>query len=401
MARPARYREPEGDRLRIAVVASGDMARPAGSELVQLSIAKGLASKGHKLRIFRYGDGHLVAQWCAIAEHCTRVPDGARVRRAPAPLAKALVGPSLRTWQWRPDCVYVNHPSDVPLGAFLAGRGWRPVVCHLHLPYGGKRSAALIASLRRADRLVAVSTATGKSWLAAGVPASRLSVVRNGVDTSHFVPLADPRYRAELRAGYGLPADAFVVLFLGRLVPAKGVEVLLDAVRRLVEELPGLPTRLVIAGRGGDTPYGKQLMGRARGLPVTSVPWQADPRPLYWSADALAVPSLWEEPLGMVVLEAQSCGLPVVASRVGGMQEILDGKPYGQLVEPGRPGPLADALASLRDWRTSTDLGSRARANAVLHHGLERAVGQMEGVLRSCLGPRPPLEDSRQREPAG
>src|SRR5690606_24162974 len=143
-------------------------------------------------------------------------------------------------------------------------------------------------------------------------------VVFNGIDTSLFRPLPpDPELRRELGAHDGTP----LLLFVGRLQPWKGVETAL----RALPEIPG--ARFVVAGDGEDRPRLEALTDalglRGRVCFLGSVERRELPR-LYSSADLLLATSHASETFGIGPVEAQACGLPVVASRFGGFPEVVD-----------------------------------------------------------------------------
>jgi len=186
------------------------------------------------------------------------------------------------------------------------------------------------------------------------------------VDLEAYTPGASAD-RASTRAALGLDPDAFVVLFAGRIEQEKGVDVLIGALRLLVEVAPRCHLVIVGSPSPGTDPalahrYVERLHGLAEGLPVTWLPRRSDVVPLLQAADAAVVPSVWAEPLSRSILEAIACGVPVVATRVGGSPEILTGWLAEYLVEPGDPGALAEPLAGLCEWRTrDVTLGDRCR----------------------------------------
>jgi glycogen synthase len=129
------------------------------------------------------------------------------------------------------------------------------------------------------------------------------------------------------------------LIFVGRLIRGKGVQVLIDAVRELARR--GLRRELTIVGAGPEAP---EFMRAAQGLPITFVGVKRDRELSDIIADhkILVVPSLEPEPFGIVALEGLACGCSVVASRHGGLPEAVG--PHGVLFEPGSPIALADAI---------------------------------------------------------
>jgi glycosyltransferase involved in cell wall biosynthesis len=156
------------------------------------------------------------------------------------------------------------------------------------------------------------------------------------------------------------PADEFHVGIVGRLVPVKGHAVLLEAAARLAHR-PGL--RIDIFGTG---PLEEELKSRAAALgdKVVFHGFRQDMRAAMASLDCVAMPS-FNEGLPYTLLEAMHLGLPIVASRVGGMKEILSDGKTALLVEPGDAAALADSLSAVMDDRAlGESLGAEARADA-------------------------------------
>ncbi|WP_416565556.1 glycosyltransferase family 4 protein [Nocardia testacea] len=217
------------------------------------------------------------------------------------------------------------------------------------------------------DVVTYVSKYTRRRFAAAFGPDAALEYLPPGVDTETFRP--DPAARAELRARYGL-GDRPTVLCLSRLVPRKGQDVLLIAMHRIRERIPGAV--LVIAGSG---PYEDRLRGLADALGLTDdvvftgrVP-AAELAAHHTLADVFAMPArtrgagLDVEGLGIVYLEASATGIPVVAGTSGGAPEtVLDGK-TGRVVDGRRADHVADAIADiLADRDAAAEMGAAGRA---------------------------------------
>ncbi|MFW5899084.1 MAG: D-inositol-3-phosphate glycosyltransferase [Jiangellaceae bacterium] len=204
-----------------------------------------------------------------------------------------------------------------------------------------------------ADRLVA-NTAYEAAQLVALYDAdpSKVVSVHPGVDLDVFSP-GDPR---AARRRLGLRDDDVVLLFAGRVQPLKAPDVMLHAVARLVADAPALRRRLVVAVVGGPSgsglakPHGLQLLARCleiddvvRFEPPVPQPALAD---WYRAADLSVVPS-HNESFGLVALESQACGTPVVAAAVGGLQTaVADGR-SGVLVDGYDPSDWAHAIATV------------------------------------------------------
>ena len=195
-----------------------------------------------------------------------------------------------------------------------------------------------------------------------GVPPQRVSVVPCGVDTARFRPLG----RARVRRHLGMPIKERVVLFVGRIEPLKGIDVLL----RAVSHLDGDFRVLVIGGDGKDLGRKGELSALATELSITDKVTFLDAvphsdLPLYYNAaDVCVVPSYYES-FGLVAVEAMACGVPVVASRVGGLKETVQDGQTGYLVPWLCPEPFAERLELLMNNESLRRiLGREARAAA-------------------------------------
>lgn len=194
-----------------------------------------------------------------------------------------------------------------------------------------------------ADRIVAASPhERGLLARLYAASESRIAVIPCGVDLNRF----HPRDRTVARTELGIPDDRQVVLFVGRLEPLKGVEILIDAVAELEDSRPDL---LIVGGDARASSYMALLKERAeaRGIGGRTRFEGAvahERLPLYYSAaDVCVVPSFYES-FGLVALEAMACGAPVVASRVGGLVGTVRDGQSGFLVPWRCPQPFGDAI---------------------------------------------------------
>ncbi|HLI16566.1 MAG TPA: glycosyltransferase family 4 protein [Acidimicrobiales bacterium] len=197
-------------------------------------------------------------------------------------------------------------------------------------------------------------------------------VVPPGVDPGRFRPLT-PAARSEARRAYGLRDDEVVVVSVSRLVPRKGMDVLIEATARLASE--GLGLRLVIGGSGRDAPRLERLIRRLRAPArlLGAVDEDGLPR-LTGLADvaAMCCRTRWlgleQEGFGIVFLEAAACGVPQLAGRSGGAEDAVVDGVTGLVVD--RPADTVAVAAALRRLVVDADL--RAALGAAAH---ERAVG--------------------------
>ncbi len=274
----------------------------------------------------------------------------------------------------------------VPL-AQLAGMGSVIVTEHL-VGYSHSSGQKWLKQreLSRADQVVCVSRAVA-SMLERdyAFDVERGRVIENGVDATGL-DRGQPRAgveRRKIRERLGVPADAFVWTFVGRLEPQKGVDVLLDAFARAHGPAsagsPARPARLWIAGDGSERPA-LEVLSRALGVgeQVHFAGAVLDASPFYWGADGFALLSRWEG-LPLALLEAQAAALPVVAAAAGGIPEAIRDGTTGLLVP--REDPLAAATALLRiedDPELARRLGYEAARQAREEWSWERMVSAYE-----------------------
>lgn len=225
------------------------------------------------------------------------------------------------------------------------------------------------------------------------LPPEKVDVIPNGLDAAAWTAPVD---RTAARRALGVPADAPLVVFAGRLEWEKGVQTLLAALPRLRRHHPGLT--LVLAGSGTQR---AQLQAQARRSRVAGAVrfvgqlGTGDLAAAYAAADVACAPSLYE-PFGLVALEAAAVGTPLVVGDTGGLRELVEPGVTGLRVPPEDPAALAEAVSRLlTDQVLARRLARAARSRVLREHGWD-AVGRrtaqvyataerQERLLRSTL----------------
>lgn len=219
-----------------------------------------------------------------------------------------------------------------------------------------KRRATRLAT-RLAHDIVVISHATRERLLEIGVPERKIHLIPCGIP----IPRKQPP-RAEARARLGLPANAFVISSLARLVPDKGISDLIEAVIRVTD--PGSDLVVVIAGDGPERAKLEHLAAIRLGSRAVFLGRVADTSDVYAAADIFVLPSHMEG-FGLVFVEAAFHGVPSIATRVGGIPDAIADGITGLLVPPGDPDVLASAIQRLRgDPEMRQRLGAAAQARA-------------------------------------
>jgi glycosyltransferase involved in cell wall biosynthesis len=289
--------------------------------------------------------------------------------------------------QWRADAVHTHNDRPLIYAAPAArlARVGRVVHTRHGRGLGNSRRQVLLgnAAARLTDDFVCVSEDAARMSVAQGLPPRRVQTVWNGIDTRRFA-FADPR-----------PDGPAVIV--ARLSPEKDIATLLHAVRRVVDADPAF--RLEIAGDGPCLPELRRLAAEL-GLDgsVTFLGLVRDVPALLARAKLYVLSSI-SEGVSLTLLEAMACGLPVVATRVGGTPEVVVDETTGLLVPPGDPAALAAALnRTYRDADLAAALGRRGRARVEAHFDIRRMVAAYE---RKYLGTEETSHDAVDNNPAG
>lgn len=237
-----------------------------------------------------------------------------------------------------------------------------------------------VAALKRMDRIAAVSGAARERLIRAGIPATRVTVILNGIDADIFAATAevDPQ---QVRAALGLPSSARILASIGRLSREKGHGFLLEAFAAIAPDMPDV--YLVLVGDGPERERLKKLaMARHISHRVVFAGFQEDVASILRAVEFLVIPSLTEG-LPVVVLEAFACGRPVVATAVGGVPEVVRDGETGLLVPSGDLAGLSRAIRILLSDPTALE-----RMGAVCHSwvrerfGIQRYVAEFADLFR-------------------
>jgi glycosyltransferase involved in cell wall biosynthesis len=288
---------------------------------------------------------------------------------------------------WRPDVLHSHM-----VHANLLARAIRPVVgmpalvstIHSINDGGSLRMAAYRLTSGLVDRFTIISRLAAERYIAIkAVPARRLQVVPNAVDTDRFRKL--PGARAVLRRELGL-GDEFVWLAVGRFEPAKDYPTLIAAFARLAAVRPA--SRLLLVGQGSLRSEVEGMV-RAAGVEegVRFLGVRRDIPALMSAADGYLLSSAWEG-MPVVLLEAAAAELPIVATRVGGVAEVVEDGSTGLLVRSADPAALSEAMEKMESLTREARLamGARGRILVEQRYGTDRIMETWERLYSDVIG---------------
>jgi glycosyltransferase involved in cell wall biosynthesis len=365
-----------------------------GSQSQLAMLADGLAERGHDVAVAVLYSGQVIEGALESA--------GVRIMRLHKTGRWNVAGPLLRLTRLflteRADVLYSFLPTQTTLAALLLPP-WLPTRLVFGIRAGGMQldrydtlsalSYRLEAWLsRRADFVIANAQAVRADAIARGVPAERIAVVPNGIDTEAMCP--DAAAGRELRQRWGIGEKEFVIGMVARLDPMKDHATFLSAARTFMREHPD--SRFVCVG-DGPAAYRRELdtLARSQGL-AGRILWAGEigaSRAVYNAFDITTLSSAFGEGFPNAVGEGMACGVPLVATDVGDVAAIV--ADCGEIVPPCQPDALSAAWGRMRErLRQEGDgLRARTRTRIVEHYGLDTMVSLSEQVLAELCAGRP------------
>ena len=238
-------------------------------------------------------------------------------------------------------------------------------------------------SLRAARKVLTVSLPFRDELVARGVNQNRIEIIHNAIPPDWGGRFREPDHARALRAQLRIGEDRNVILIVGRLSREKDHVTLLDAVAKLPSDLR---PHLIIVGEGPERPRIEQ---RVKDLnlasSVTLTGQQASAEPFYGIAQVAVLSSL-SEGSPNALLEAMAAGVPIVATRVGGIPEIVSHRESALLLEPGDAASMRDSLAAiLQDSTLAHNLVEHARQRIVKDHSPEARAAKLMETYRRLL----------------
>jgi glycosyltransferase involved in cell wall biosynthesis len=228
-----------------------------------------------------------------------------------------------------------------------------------------------------AERFISISEQIRKEMIECGIPSEKILGIPNFVNVAKFRTSYESRISA--RKKYSIPDDQLVFLFVGRLVERKGVEFLLRAWQKCS---PGI---LWIVGSGPEETRLKQLR-QVLGLEhVMFREETSSPVEFFQLADVFVLPSL-KEGFPVVVIEAMSCGLPCIATRIGGVVDQIEDGRTGKLVDPGQVQELSDAIQYVAtNERERKQWGKAARETVLQRYDISQVISTYQSLYSELI----------------
>ncbi len=390
-----------------------------GGAVSALRLSAGLAKRGHEITIIttphRYpGEAAGSLDWAEV--RCLTVAGGYLSLRYGLSFIRKTVAEVRQQRGRKFDIIHVHsgYASLSILTWVLKKSTGVPAVHSLYCPLRTKPSGKVRAvdflpvsllserCLKRVDRIVAISRNVADSLVRANIPSAKISVIPPAIDLDIY----NPRVQGDMRNRLGITPDQPVLLFVGNLNWRKGIHILLEALASVVKKTPEVRLLMVLnipieKYESEDLSGARDEMGlmhkvkndiKVLGLAENVVPLgiMPDLAGVISASDFLVAPftgttGVADYPIS--TLEAMACGKPVIATRVGGLPEVISDRKNGLLVSPGNPQELADAILYLLEHREEAQkMGMEGARRVAEEFSTEVVVNKMERIYKALCG---------------
>lgn len=346
-----------------------------GGAFQVLHLLRGLARRGHR-NWLACPRGCDLAQAAGTAAEVCELPMHGDADLTLTPRLYRLIR------RLQPDLIHLHSRIGADVWGGIAGRLAGVPVIHTRRVDNPEPRWTVALKYRLHDRVIAISEEIGRVLVAEGLPPAKLRVVRSAVDAARY---AQPGDRPAVTAALGVPADALLLGVVAQLIERKGHRVLLAAVPELAAAYPGL--RVVFFGQGPlESALRQEIAAAGLDRTVSLAGFRHDLERILPCLDLLAHPALMEG-LGVSLLQAASAGVPIVASRAGGIPEAVRDGENGLLVPPGDARALAAAIgALLADPARRRALGAGGQALMAREFSIDAMVEGNLAVYREVAG---------------
>lgn len=372
--------------MHVIVLERYPSSQRGGQERSLLDVTRTLADRGHHITLIHTHPGNLLPQYNLFCDQILTVRTLSLVKnwRSPLWFIQDLfkISRQIRVATAQSDSlIYINQPYDVPFAAILSVIKRLPIVCHLRLPAPKKLGLQCGLGLRRVNQFISVSQANCEGWRTrVNAP---ITVVHNGIVPDRFDRTCSHN---ELRQRWGIAPDDRVICYVGRLDQMKGLGTLLQAFAQVLKRNP--QSQLLIAGKPlqSHESYGVELEQLSQTLGISDrvkfLGHVDTPIEIFHMSDLAILPSQWAEPFGRSIIESMMSGTPVIASRVGGIAEVLSDEFSSGLFTARDIEDLARTIEAHLHWRSNDPgLGDRVKAYAQRRFNLADKLDEIEKIL--------------------
>ncbi|MGD1905781.1 MAG: glycosyltransferase family 4 protein [Leptolyngbyaceae cyanobacterium] len=387
--------------MHVIVLEPFPFSRKGGQPLSTLEVSKGLSELGHTVSLIYFKHGDLLPEYRKFCHETIYIQEGRlqskKVFKSLAKILFQLIHASSRLkLREKESLIYISDHQRSLFAVLLAFLKRSPAVIHLRTP------ATPLMTAHKQDRwpiskinhFIAISKSLKGNWCQHfQIPSENISVVPNGTDIERFkVHPSITLAKGEL----GINSECPTISYVGRLSPSKGISVLINAFNALLQScdseikllIAGLPSGFHTLREGKKYEDSiKQLVSDLKiSEKVIFLGHLDEPLKLYQASDVTVLPSIYPEPFGRSIIESMACGVPVLASNIGGIPEILSGK-FGELLfEANNSEDLAIKLEKTLNWRMENPtLGEQVREHVVNNFSSASTFTKVEISLKRAL----------------
>ena len=240
--------------------------------------------------------------------------------------------------------------------------------------------------LRDASNVIALNSFEADQYRRMGIPEKKIAIIPNGIDLSEYANLSP---KGTFKRKFGIPEEEKIILYIGRIHKIKGIDFLIKAYAHLINDMHYEDALLAIAGP--DDGYLKEAKSLTNALSIsknvlfTGPLYGQDKLEAYVDSDAVVLPSRYET-FPMTVLEAYACGKPVIASKVGGLKDLIINGETGLLFEPGNVKQLARSIFNLINGNDVAEkMGLKGKNFVRENFTVEKVVERLEETYEEVI----------------
>ncbi len=396
----------------IIVLEQYPSSRRGGQGIVLFEVCRVLAKRGHNISLLYTQEDNLLQQYQEFCSQVIKVNkfiisrpqdifnfwvDITKIRKEIAITKNSIIlcneipnvafGSVLAASQNIPLIGYLHYTPDPPLWMIWSNN--KGLQRFKSLIVGFLHKLQINIAIKLVNRFIAVSQQTKLNWVNSSNfdLENIIDVVYNGINLEAYKPTTD---FLAIRKEWQISDNIRVISYVGRLDKEKGLETLIKAFGLLLNI--GVECQLIIAGKpvSQDEDYQKFLEQLSSDLRIENyvkfIGHVSNPGTIYQMSDITVLPSRWAEPFGRVIIESMACGTPVIASRIGGIPEILTGEFKKLLFEPENEFELSKILGKVIDWRDKEpELSNKCRQHIASKFSLGKTVDGIEKVLENQI----------------